>query len=93
MVDGTLDNGQVTNATKEEEKVLPLSPTSHSIALKALKTNAGAVWIGKQGAAKNNNGGFPLSPGEGISLDLKNSRIFVSFDSANDSLAWVVTSA
>lgn len=93
MPDNTVENGQLTNSTKDEEKAFPAGARAHSIIIKALKTNVGNVWIGKQEAAKSSNGGFPLAPGEFVAIDLKNTQsLRYSFDTANDKLAWLVTS-
>jgi hypothetical protein len=91
MGDNTVDNGQVTNATINEEKQISGGAArSHGIALKAPKTNVGVVWIGVAGKAKSSNGGYPLAAGESIALDVKNAQnLSYSVDTANDKLNWL----
>jgi hypothetical protein len=90
-------SGQITVTTAGTAVAGPATPTATAIALKAHPDNAGAVWIGNDGEDDvTNANGFPLSPGEGVVLELGSwgtvalSGFYVDADNNGDKACWVV---
>lgn len=92
-MDGTLTQDVVTANDLEEHVIISSGAQSHAVAIKAPDTNAGVVTVG----AKTRSGpthGFPLGPGEGVTLDLKNAQqMFYTLGVKNDKLAWIMVAA
>lgn len=90
MLDNTADNGVHTCNGSEQQLVIPGG--ARAVALKAFASNVAAVTIGvvgKSGAAN----GYPLDPGEPISLELLNPNILRVTGTLNDKVAWIITAA
>ena len=80
-------------ADVEEHRLMTVAvgSRSHAVAIKALTTNTAALWLGLEGLA-NSEAGFPLNPGEAITLDLKNAgQIFYTLGAEADKIAWLIT--
>lgn len=95
MGSNTVNNGQVTNANVDEEKVINAALVAgRKVRLKAPKTNVKVVFIGKQGASRASTGGYPLDPGESVELEVSNAKnLFYSLEGANEKLNWLTLGA
>lgn len=91
-MDNSVENGQVTNSSVDEEKAFPAGTGGHSLLIKALKGNSGIAYIGAEGKAKKaTGGGYPLSAGDSVLISVKNAqKLFYSFDTKDDRLAWLM---
>jgi hypothetical protein len=91
MTLNTIENGQLAPEDAEEHQV-QVNSGSQAVAVKALPTNAGVVWVGEKEKG-NADEGWPLSAGEQITLDLKGANLYYTCENAADKLAWMVLAA
>lgn len=84
-------SGQVTVLTAGVNVAGPVEPVGSAWALKAHPDNAGAVWIGHDGAGGVSAvTGFPLSAGEGVIVRAYSlSALRIDADVSGDKLCWL----
>lgn len=87
----TVLSGQITVSTAGTAMPGTATPAAARVAVKAHPDNAGAVWVGNDGADDVTNGnGFPLSPGEGVVLVGNLDQYWIDADNNGDVLCWVI---
>lgn len=87
----TVLSGQITVSTAGTAVQGTATAAAARVAVKAHPDNAGAVWVGNDGADDVTNGnGFPLSPGEGVVLRGNLNQYWVDADNNGDVLCWVI---
>lgn len=87
-----LNAGITTAAAGVSQEVYPAQsiPTSAAIAIKALPTNTGLVYIGAQGVSYPTVPGYALSPGDAIAFDISNAdQPYMSPQVTGEGVCWL----
>ncbi len=87
-------SGQKTVTTAGTEAALATSqPVAGPVAIKALTTNTGLVYIGNAGdGTLSSSSGYPLAAGESVTLNLVGNLAEIMVDSAvnGEGVAWLI---
>lgn len=90
-LDGEVLSGQITVTTAGNAVQGTATPSATRVGVKAHPANAGPVWVGNDGADDvTSSNGFPLSPGEGVSLPGNLNLWYFDADNNGDKIAWVI---
>ncbi len=83
-------SGQITVTTAGSAERGPATPQGSLFAIKAHPDNTGNAWLGNDGNNDVSSGtGFPLSPGEGIVLELSSLRgLWFDVEISGETLCW-----
>lgn len=90
----TFSHGVVAPGNVNENQLNPGSSGGDSILIKAPSTNLGIARIGKKTKTSEAEGGFPLEPGDAITLDLSDAlNLWYRVGNAADKLNWIAVAA
>ena len=81
--------GRKTISVSGTAEILMAATATHSVTVKALLANTGDVYVGDSDVTTSN--GYPLSPGETISIDVDHelASIYIDVDTNGEGVAFI----
>ena len=85
----TIIYGRKTVSVAGTAELLLTSTFTQSVTIKALSGNTGDVYVGDSGVTSSN--GYPLSPGETISMDADHQEVlfYIDVDTNGEGVAYI----
>lgn len=91
--DGAGYDSVAFTSTGEEQRVPPLGTETDSIAIRALPSNGGIIYVGFDDNVSSSNG-YPLTAGDSLTFDLDANQqgLFVVANTVGDEIRWIALS-
>lgn len=83
-------SGQIIIETAGVAVQGPIAPNANLFAVKAHPDNVDVIWVGNADGDVDGETGFPLDPGEGLTLPGTLNTYWFDADQSDDRVCWII---